>query len=628
MNDLELIKKHYGEQMSHACREWFPTILNMPGELFKILSSEFAYSRFLYEDLIKDMTALNSFKGIIINRFIKDNKIEIQTVSEKPVTETPKELFELAGYDFYECKTVDDVKQFEKYYRFDEKLCTFRDIKGRLERCYVFWVVKKNADEIKREDFKVTTREDQYSTSVMSIQFPKYGPPAVSIKSRYNHTVPNPDSVYGNNLDKIRRGLSESFKKTYNLSVSEKFIEDNFVLDDYTKTADGKRFKFNCEDDAIYYCPNNIVIKDGKAMQYDTSQYLIIDNYIIDFKNKIITRGDDKQDGFIESIGKINRIEVLNGKENNTKQIIINNDILIVVNNKNQIISYTNEHVIEVKDSFLDKNVHLEELKMPNVEIINDDFLTRNKDLREFNFPKLIRVKYNCLRHNQKIKKLICPELIEIGNNFMFNNTIIDEVYLPKVVYISANFLGENLALTTIDLPNVSYIGNDFLGENIQLSSISLPKVKDVGMGFLGANLGLREIKLPEAREIHSNFLERNEDLEIFEAPNVESIGHDFLHSNKNLRDLVFPKLTFIRGEGALEYNKELITLYMPNIDSISYFYLTRNNKNKHLRKIIDTPHKLSHKITDFMRKLLDRNEKLKLVDTKEIEIKEESKTI
>ena len=76
--------------------------------------------------------------------------------------------------------------------------------------CRIF-AVKKNAEEIKREDFESPKREDEYGTSVMSIQFSKKGRCTVSIKNRYNHTVNNPDATYGNDLDRITFGLKQSF---------------------------------------------------------------------------------------------------------------------------------------------------------------------------------------------------------------------------------------------------------------------------------------------------------------------------------------------------------------------------------------------------------------------------------
>lgn len=52
MNNLNKIKKHYGERMMHFCRKSFPTILETEGRLFRILSEHFPYSKFLYEDIM------------------------------------------------------------------------------------------------------------------------------------------------------------------------------------------------------------------------------------------------------------------------------------------------------------------------------------------------------------------------------------------------------------------------------------------------------------------------------------------------------------------------------------------------------------------------------------------------
>ena len=53
-DDLKLIKKHYGENMMHLCRELFPTILEEEGLLFELMSSHFYYNRELYDDIISN----------------------------------------------------------------------------------------------------------------------------------------------------------------------------------------------------------------------------------------------------------------------------------------------------------------------------------------------------------------------------------------------------------------------------------------------------------------------------------------------------------------------------------------------------------------------------------------------
>ena len=153
--DLKKIKKLYGEKMMHLCRELFPTLLEQEGLLSKLMMDNFAYTKFLYEDII-DSSNIEGFKNYIYSL------INVEKKEEKKVDKTPKELLEEAGYILYECKTEEEIQSFKRYFRKDEELCTFNG--GRLNRCHVFFAVKKNVDEIKREDFNKPKREVEYGT--------------------------------------------------------------------------------------------------------------------------------------------------------------------------------------------------------------------------------------------------------------------------------------------------------------------------------------------------------------------------------------------------------------------------------------------------------------------------------
>ena len=137
-----------------------------------------------------------------------------------------------------------------------EELCTFNG--GRLNSCYVFFAVKKNVNEIKRENFKNPFRQDEYGTSVISIQFSKDDTYTLSIKNRYNHTVNNPDATFSNDLDNIIPGLTKSFENYYGHQINSS--KQVFELDGYVRANDGKFYKYNYEVDNIYYCPDNIII--------------------------------------------------------------------------------------------------------------------------------------------------------------------------------------------------------------------------------------------------------------------------------------------------------------------------------------------------------------------------------
>ena len=236
--ELNRIKKLYGEKFMHFCRSIFPTLLEQEGLLTEVLKSTFATnSRTLYDDIVNNDLE-EKFKNYIYGKIDVEKEMP-EIIEEK----TPYQLLDENGYNLYECNSKEEIQSFKKYYKSGEELCTFHG--DRLNRCVVFFAVKKDAEEIKREDFNKPKREDEYGTSVMSIQFTKSQNSTVSIKNRYNHTVNNPDATYGNNLDKIAPGLTQSFKKLLSergLTLNSSNIEA-FSIPGYVVADDGKYYK-------------------------------------------------------------------------------------------------------------------------------------------------------------------------------------------------------------------------------------------------------------------------------------------------------------------------------------------------------------------------------------------------
>ena len=314
MNEEEKkIKKEYGEEMLHLSRE-MPSILENEGLFLEILRTHFAPSHMLAKDII-DNNSQYEFKRLIYSYLKKDNEKIIKT------DKTPFELMDIAGYTLYECKTESDIQSFKKYYKESELICTIYN-GNRLNRCHVFFAVKKNVDDIKREDFKNPEREDLYGTSVISIQFDRGKNNILSIKNRYNHAVYNPDSTFSNNLENIIPGLTYSFEKTYGFNINnEVSLNEEFLLRDLNYVRKNKFYRYNMEVEGVYYCENNIIIDNGKIItkySENKERYIIMDNYIMDLSKKDIYTIDKKDDAFIKSIkdvGEIRKIEVLNNKE-------------------------------------------------------------------------------------------------------------------------------------------------------------------------------------------------------------------------------------------------------------------------------------------------------------------------
>ncbi len=480
--ELKQIKKLYGEEMMHFCRDNFALILDTPNLLLSILTSNFHPTHELYHDLEKE-NMLISFKNFIFKKFENDNNKDTKIIE---IIESPEDLMAKAGYDLYECLTEDDIQKFRKYYAKGEELCTFWT--NRLEKARVFFAVKKNVEEIKRENFSNPSRQDEYGTSVISIQFTKDGTNTLSIKNRYNHTVRNPDATFSNNLDNIIPGLTDSFEEYCGLR--QLYKNEDFEIPSYVKANDGKYYKYNYENANIYYCPDNIIIDNYRVQKYAKEKYLIFDHFILDLEKKQIKSYSKwSLDSFPKSFGKIKRIEITN--INKGKRIIITNKneeiIEIGLDKLNRIISYKNNYIKSLPENFLFHNRCLAYIEINNAEILNDGFL--------------------------------------------FNNEELKAIFLPNVEHTYGQFLRFNDCLELISMPNLKSVGDYFLFYNVNLKRISLPKLETAGDDFLRSAIYLEEAYFPNLEKVGKNFLNNCQfSLKVLEAPKLEEIEN--LHPN------------------------------------------------------------------------------------------------
>ena len=600
LDDLKYIKKYYGEKMSHLCRELFPVILEKPGLLFHILSSHFEKSKFLYFDII-NANKKYLFKEYIYH-FYDKNKDDKNNVSSKSV----KQLLAEAGYDLFECKSYDDILKFKKYYADGEELCTFND-PDRIKNHYIFFIVKKDVDKIKRKDFKYPSREDDYSVSVLDLQFDKGYRQRISIKSRYNHTVSYPDATYSNNLEAIKPGLSSAFEKDYGFNISSESLL-GFELSNYVLARDNKYYKYNYEINNIHYCLDNIIIDNGEVIDKykDKSRYLFMDYFIVDLHEKKVFLYDKRlQDSFIHGFNNIKKINIIKNENKEVEFTLDDNKkIKVILDNQNRIISYENKYIQGVGEGFLLYNEVLEEIDLPNLEFCKSYFLTRNKKLTSLDFPKLDSCGYffvdtnviieeinlpklskcgeSFLYSNKKLKELILPNLEMCESDFLFSNSIIDYVYLPKLFYCGNYFLFSNLGLKSLELPSLEEAWDSFINENKQISHIYFPNLVEINGNFLESNTSLKEIYLPNLEKCYGSFLKYNNSVEIVYLPNLLFCGSDFMKHNEVLKKLIVPKLESCEDD-FLSDNNDLEELELLNLYKCGSDFLNNNSK---LRKI------------------------------------------
>ena len=601
-DELKQIKKIYGEDMMHLCRELFPDILENEGKLLRILNNNIAPTRSFAKDVI-DNNLKSSFRNWI-NSLLNEAEIELLDTNK-----TPFELMEEAGYTLYECKSEEDIQSFRHFYSREgrgetpiyipgtkptphkgEELCTFSG--DRLERCFVFFAIKKNVDEIKREDFYEPKREDEYGTSVISIQFSKDCANVLSIKNRYNHTVENPDATFGNNLENIIPGLTNSFEKYYGFDIEQCIEETGYFLQsdlNYVRAKDGKYYRYNLEMDNIYYCENNIIIKNGNIIRdyaNNKERYLLVEQVVIDLKEKKAIFPCPtflfKKDSFVESInnvGEIKNIEVVKKGDNRIINIKYDKDriVKIEIDKNNAIIGYVNDHIKKIGDFFLPFNKKMKYISLNNCEKIGQDFLDYNKNLIELSLPTVKRIEKEFLNQNNSLLSLYLPEVEVIGSYFLRANTIINSLYLPKVKKIGDYVLNSNKGITILFLPEVEEIGYSFMCVNKELEGLYLPKVKKIGdCSFSKLEKIKDNLSLPEVEEIGNHVFEELIEVEDVNLPKLRVMGDAFLMYNDSLVFVTLPNAEYV-GEKFLKFNTKLKYIDLPKVKRIKVGFLDNN---------------------------------------------------
>ena len=490
-NDLKLIKKKYGEDMMHFCRQQFPTILEIPGLLSEILTESFTENKELYQDLVKDKSTAVFIKYIFF-LFGKKHIVNIGK-NEEGTIKTPKELLNEAGYDLYECHTEKDIQSFKKYYAKGEELCTFKG--GRLDECYVFFAVKKNVDSIKRENFKYPYRQDEYGTSVISIQFTRGKANILSIKNRYNDTVYNPDATFSNDLDIIIPGLKSSFENTYNLSINMKTysfddMKPQMLLDNYVQGDDNKFYKYYSETDEYYFCSNNNVVIDEQTMiptKYDKNEFIVFENYILDLKNKkfVLLDGMPK-DSFLDSLQDISKISINPEGDLRKIEIFLKDKeipVIIKIDKNNQLIELENIYLETLDNHFLEYADKLKKLITPNVTEVREWVCCCAFDLEIIDMPRVKIIGKSSFKNARNLIELNMPDLEQIESYAFEEALSLEKINTPNLKIIDDGAFYNVRFLIELNMPSLEQIGEYVFEVAPRLEKINIPRDINIGNG-------------------------------------------------------------------------------------------------------------------------------------------------
>ena len=190
-----------------------------------------------------------------------------------------------AGYEFTHIKNKNQQEKFRKFYAQGQLPCSFSG--SSWNWTVIFYAVKNGAAQLKPA--KNPDREDDYSTSVLRI---KCSDNAVSIVSRYNHGVNNPDSTFRCDLDAVAPGLRAAVENEFGISLRNRkpLLPENYHL-----SSSGQIFYSDCEQGGVYL-GSNAWLESGVIKTAGVNQMLIHGCLLdADFTMTPVADGSDKQ---------------------------------------------------------------------------------------------------------------------------------------------------------------------------------------------------------------------------------------------------------------------------------------------------------------------------------------------
>lgn len=269
--NYEIYKKAFGESTARLIRKNYPEGLENRG-FFDYISQK-CKTKTNAKNVLSNLENLLYVK----NSYLNEHKHGQESKNEEKLDD----ILEEADYNYKIITDVAELIDFKKYYSSDEVLCTYNNPKDRLNNYHMIVLSKNDLDKIKRN--KNPEREDEYSTSLLNIQIHKKFN-NVSIKSRYNHNVNNPDATYLNNLNKIADGLAEAIEKKLGIKINNK---NSVEIPDNLKLAEDFIINYWIERNNVYV-GEDVYVDNDQINWIDPNKELIVDQFLINFKEKTV----------------------------------------------------------------------------------------------------------------------------------------------------------------------------------------------------------------------------------------------------------------------------------------------------------------------------------------------------
>ena len=493
-------------------------------------------------------------------------------IKKERAVKTKKNPFQLlyeAGYNAFYADTLEKQNAIKPYFEEDEFLCTFHDLK-RYQEYHIIHAVRHGAEKLKRADFRgVEKREDEYGTSVISIQILKEGG-FISIKNRYNHSVENPDNTFASNPDNIIKGLSYSLRKYFGVDFKS---NEARLADDYT-FQNGCIYKFIDEIDNVYY-GEDFYLKNGVVYPVNKDYQLMSNEFLIDFKEKTIIDISKRNTQLYQVLKKELQGENLSVRKIDGRTCVFVDD----------------KEILAIKEG------RIERLSLYKTKRVCN-FLQGDYDLKEFYGHSLLEIAGRSFTNCGNLKKVVLPRCEKISQESFFHSFCTIEA--SRMEKIGFYFLGNGVAFVpclkqfylrgSLDINLYKFLNDEM--QNYKYFDVQKEATGHVvladGKPFLRfKNNKLTGIYLHKGcKRLDEKLINHLGDLEEFESLETEIVLEKNFYDCPNLKKISLPKAKTIMSEDTFYYLESLQEVDLSSYKEDRYGYSIAFYQCPNIKKI------------------------------------------
>ena len=489
----------------------------------------------------------------------------------KIITETPFELLDRAGYNAFYADTLEKQNSIRKYFKEDEELCTFKD-PSRYKKYYIIHAIKKNVDEILRQDFIQPERHDRYGTSVLSIQIWKKGG-FIKITNRYNHTVAYPDNTFNSNPDNIIPGLSQSLKNHFDVDFAAKsvMLENGFIL------WNNQILKIHTEEENIYF-GDDFYLKDGQLFEINKDYEVLIDTTIVNLKTGEVLSPVLKESSFQTVLHEELANKKISIKKNAKYKSLLADGLEIAKFIDGYLIAFYSHQAKEIGNQFFNCHPYIQEIKLHKATSIGMDSLIYCPMLSNLEMNLVEEIGCGSVCSLNSLKELELPSL-KILKGFNFSYLNLKKLFVPKLEKILGPAINNCPNLEELDFPSLIK-ARQIIDNNNSLKIINAPKLETLtGFSFYCCPM-IECITLPALKRVENCFVYLT-GLKKLDLPNLEMVNSDRMAFTRlNLKELNLVSLKKA-DKGFLTLNNELEKVFLPELEKAGVGFLSRNHALK-----------------------------------------------